>query len=46
VVGLAWVAVAIVDAIYLREGNIEQGSAKRELVGAVAVGKEAVLISP
>jgi hypothetical protein len=40
VVGLAAV---IIVAIYRREGNIEQGSAKREFVGAVAVGKETVV---
>jgi hypothetical protein len=36
-------AAVIIVAIYRREGNIEQGSAKREFVGAVAVGKETVV---
>ena len=43
VVGGAWVAVVIVVVIRRRGGNIEQASAKRELVGAMAVGKEAVV---
>ena len=42
-VGGAWVDVVIVVVIRRRRGNIEQGSAKRELVGAVAVGKETVV---
>src|ERR1700694_1274640 len=40
--GGAWVVVIIVVAIHRRAGHIEQGSAKRELVGAMSVGKEAV----
>ena len=41
-VGGAWVVVIIVVAIHRRAGHIEQASAKRELVGPMAVGKEAV----
>ena len=37
------VDVVIVAVIRRRLGNIEQGSAKRELVGAVSVGKETVV---
>jgi hypothetical protein len=43
VVGGAWVAVVIVLVIHRRGTNIEQGSAKRELVGAVSIGKETVV---
>jgi hypothetical protein len=43
VVGGAWVAVVIVVVILRRGRNIEQSSAERELVGAVSVGKEAVV---
>jgi hypothetical protein len=39
----AWAVVIIVVAIHRRRGNIKQASAKRELVGAMAVGKEAVV---
>src|ERR1700681_2074901 len=42
VVGGAWVVVIIVVTIHRRAGHIEQASAKRELVGPMAVGKEAV----
>ncbi len=42
-VGGSWVSVVIVVVIHWRGGNMEQGSAKRELVGAVAVGKETVV---
>jgi hypothetical protein len=42
-VGGSWVSVVIVVVIYWRRGNMEQGSAKRELVSAVAVGKETVV---
>ena len=43
-VGGACVGIAIiVVAIHRRRGNIEQASANRELVGAMAVGQEAVV---
>src|ERR1700675_3718731 len=42
VVGGAWVVVIIVVTIHGRAGHIEQASAKRELVGPMSVGKEAV----
>jgi hypothetical protein len=43
VVGGAWVAVVIVVAIDRCAGNIEQGSTKRELLGAVSIRKEPVV---
>jgi hypothetical protein len=39
----AWAVLIIVLAIRRRGRNIKQASAKRELVGAMAVGKEAVV---
>jgi hypothetical protein len=43
VVGSAWAVLIIVVAIHRRRGNIKQASAKRELVYAMAVGKETVV---
>jgi hypothetical protein len=43
VIGDAWVDVVIVVVSCRRGANIEQASAKRELLGAVAVGKESVV---
>jgi hypothetical protein len=43
VAGDAWVDVVIVVAVRGRRANIEQDSAKRELLGAVSVGKESVV---
>ncbi len=43
VCGAQVIAIIIVIAIHRRRRNIEQASAKRELVGAMAVGKEAVV---
>jgi hypothetical protein len=43
VVGGAWVVVIIVVAIHRRRGHAEQVSAKCKLVGAMSVGKEAVV---
>ena len=42
-VGDALLDVVIVVAIRRRRANIEQGSAKGELLGAVSVGKESVV---
>ena len=42
-VGGARVDVLIVIVIHQRGANIEQGSAKRELLGAVSIGKESVV---
>ena len=41
--GDAWVDVVIVVAIRGRRANIEQGSAKRELRGAVSIGEKSVV---
>src|ERR1700692_3047300 len=43
VVGGAWVVVIIVVAIHRRRRRLEQASAKCKLVGAMSVGKEAVV---
>jgi hypothetical protein len=43
VVGSAWDDVLIVVVIRRRRANIEQVSAKRELLGAVSAGKESVV---
>jgi hypothetical protein len=43
VVGGAWADVIIVVAIHRHRGNIKQASAERELIGAMTVGKEAVV---
>jgi hypothetical protein len=41
VIGGAWIIIAVV--IRRRQSNIEQGSAKCKLLGAVSVGKESVV---
>jgi hypothetical protein len=43
VVRRARVNLVIVVAIRRRRSNVKQGSAKRELVGTVAVGKEPIV---